>query len=32
VTVLGNQRVTAGGSIKRAKKRASSVKKTAQAD
>jgi putative YhbY family RNA-binding protein len=31
VTVLGNQRVTAGGSIKRAKKRATSVKKAAQA-
>jgi RNA-binding protein len=31
VTVMGNQRVTAGGSIKRAKKRASSVKKAAQA-
>jgi putative YhbY family RNA-binding protein len=31
VTVLGNQRVTAGGSIKRAKKRAStSVKKSAR--
>jgi putative YhbY family RNA-binding protein len=32
VTVLGNQRVTAGGSIKRAKKRATSVKKAAQTD
>jgi RNA-binding protein len=32
VTVFGNQRVTAGGSIKRAKKRATSVKNTAQAD
>ena len=31
VTVMGNQRVTAGGSIKRAKKRAASVKKAAQA-
>jgi RNA-binding protein len=31
VTVMGNQRVTAGGSIKRAKKRAGSVKKAAQA-
>jgi RNA-binding protein len=30
VRVLGNQRVTAGGSIKRARRRASSVKKTAQ--
>jgi RNA-binding protein len=30
VTVYGNQRVTAGGSIKRAKKRVSSVKKKAQ--
>ena len=30
VTVYGNQRVTAGGSIKRAKKRATSVKKKAQ--
>jgi putative YhbY family RNA-binding protein len=29
VTVYGNQRVTAGGSIKRAKKRATSVKKKA---
>jgi putative YhbY family RNA-binding protein len=32
VTVMGNQRVTAGGSIKRAKKRAGSVKKAAQAN
>jgi len=31
ITVMGNQRVTAGGSIKRAKKRAASVKKAAQA-
>jgi putative YhbY family RNA-binding protein len=30
VTVYGNERVTAGGSIKRAKKRATSVKKTAE--
>jgi len=30
VTVYGNQRVTAGGSIKRAKKRVTSVKKKAQ--
>ena len=30
VTVYGNQRVTAGGSIKRAKKRATSAKKKAQ--
>jgi putative YhbY family RNA-binding protein len=30
VKVLGNQRVTAGGSIKRAKKRTASVKKTVQ--
>jgi putative YhbY family RNA-binding protein len=29
VTVFGNQRVTSGGSIKRAKKRATSVKKSA---
>jgi putative YhbY family RNA-binding protein len=29
VTVFGNQRVTSGGSIKRAKKRAASVKKSA---
>ena len=29
VKVLGNQRVTAGGSIKRAKKRPTSVKKSA---
>jgi putative YhbY family RNA-binding protein len=32
VTVLGNQRVTAGGTIKRARKRPASVKKAAQAD
>ena len=31
VKVLGNQRVTAGGSIKRAKKRATSIKKKAAA-
>ncbi|MBI3368314.1 MAG: ribosome assembly RNA-binding protein YhbY, partial [Burkholderiales bacterium] len=31
-TVYGNQRVTAGGSIKRTKTRAISVKKKAQAD
>ena len=30
VRVLGNQRLTAGGSVKRAKKRVSSVKKLAQ--
>ena len=30
VRVLGNQRLTAGGSVKRAKKRVISVKKTAQ--
>lgn len=30
VTVFGNQRITSGGSIKRAKKRATSVKKSAQ--
>jgi len=29
VTVFGNQRITSGGSIKRAKKRATSVKKSA---
>lgn len=32
VTVYGNQRVTAGGSIKRTKTRTTSVKKKAQAD
>ena len=32
VRVLGNQRVTAGGSIKRAKVRSTSVKKKAQSD
>jgi RNA-binding protein len=31
VTVLGNQRVTPGGTIKRAKKRATSIKKKLQA-
>jgi hypothetical protein len=32
VRVMGNQRVTAGGSIKRAKARTTSVKKKSQAD
>jgi putative YhbY family RNA-binding protein len=32
VTVLGNERLTAGGTVKRAKKRLTSVKKRSQAD
>jgi RNA-binding protein len=32
ITVLGNQRIAAGGELKRARKRATSVKKSAQGD